>query len=376
VTTSLPGYRRPRGEWLPTAVTAVLAAGVISGAARISVEAERNAVFMAGPLVLLAGLHPRLWGYLHAPARLQLLPLPLGPDQHFVDALARHRRRFAIAVVIGTIVFALNAVWAPLHRPRSDLLDWAWFVILAAAIEPATAAAGAHFGRRFEPGSHEYVIQHRLSGGWTIPEAAIYLYAPALGVALAMALAMPGQLSIDRWMDGGSLQPSHIMLMVVPAAFAVGLRVVAPRIWGASLFEAVPWVAEASRTLDGPATPHHGHVLRCIGSPALRMWLAQVWRLTPVPALRVVALLGWSALVGLGAVAPDAVVLGVGLLLIAAWLMPLGTVFDERRRISSIMAPLPLTGTTAAAVATSTVVLTPVAIALWVGVSTLTGGLS
>ena len=45
-------------------------------------------------------------------------------------------------------------------------------------------------------------VYRALGGGWTIPEAVVHLYAPALGVGLVALLAMPGQLWLDRRVDG------------------------------------------------------------------------------------------------------------------------------------------------------------------------------
>ena len=55
----------------------------------------------------------------------------------------------------------------------------------------------------------------------------IHLYAPAFCVGSAALLAMPGQLSWERWVDGHSLTVNHMLVAVLPALAAVVLRALA-----------------------------------------------------------------------------------------------------------------------------------------------------
>ena len=93
------------------------------------------------------------------------------------------------------------------------------------------------------------------AGGWTTPEAVVHLYAPAFFLALATALAMPGQLSWERWLDGNPAGAGSWIAGLLPLAVAIGLRALAPRQYGRGLWESVPWLAEATRTLAGPPQP-------------------------------------------------------------------------------------------------------------------------
>jgi len=334
-------------EWPQAWIAPVLAAATWSLVLASSAElaTQRSLVFIGGPLVLLAGLHARLGEYLHARARERLAVLPVAPGRHFAAAAARHRGGLALAGACGLAGVALGA-WAATGSPWRALVlagDFAWLCVMAAAIEPGIAACSAYAGRRF-PDEHPIrQAQGQLGGGWTSPEAAVHLYAPALGLGLAVLLAMPGQLGLAALAGGQALRGSHVALLVGPLLVALAVRVAAPRVYAAGFFEAVAWLAEATRSLAGPPEPppRPGWVVR-LRSPAARLWATQWLRLTAAPLLRLALLLGWGGYLLLRAAPPTAPAAAVGLGLAALWLLPLQTLARQRRRNAVVLASLPL----------------------------------
>ena len=83
----------------------------------------------------------------------------------------------------------------------------------------------------------------------------MHLYAPALGLGLATLLAMPGQLALALLAAGQAFAWLHAGLLLAPLAIAGLVRVAAPRVYGLGFFEAVAWLAEATRSLAGPPAP-------------------------------------------------------------------------------------------------------------------------
>ncbi|MBL4685238.1 MAG: hypothetical protein JKY37_11655, partial [Nannocystaceae bacterium] len=140
---------------------------------------------------MLAGLFERLGSYLHAPQRRTLLPLPLPPGLHFAAATRPHRVGMLASAALGSVALGIAASADLLPAGASGttvallVADWGWLVLLAALTEPAIAAASAWLGRRFEEDSAARRLQLQAGGGWTLPEAVVHLYAPALGVGLA-----------------------------------------------------------------------------------------------------------------------------------------------------------------------------------------------
>jgi hypothetical protein len=83
----------------------------------------------------------------------------------------------------------------------------------------------------------------------------VHLYAPALGLGLAALLAMPGQLGLALLAEGQRFAGLHAGLLGVPLVIAGAVRVAAPRVYTLGFFEAVAWLAEATRSLAGPPEP-------------------------------------------------------------------------------------------------------------------------
>lgn len=310
----------------------------------------RSLVFLGGPLLLLAGLHARLFGYLHAPERLTLLPSPIDPLRHHEAALQQHRPALAVTLALGVVAVVAGVLsggglssgeaWT---RGVGLAGEFAWLGLVAWLLEPAIAGASAWLGRRFPTGSRGHELQRSLGGGWTTPEAVVHLYAPALGLALAAALAMPGQLGIERWLDEGRLNGSHVVVGLVPLGVALGLRLVTPRLYAAGLWEAVPWLAEATRTIAGPPRPEPSPAwLRTFRDPWLRLTLVQFLRLTPLPLLRLGALLGFGAYLALRESAPSGPSLAALLALVGLWWVPAGIVRQQGGSRARLAAALPL----------------------------------
>ncbi|MEZ4454716.1 MAG: hypothetical protein R3B09_35025 [Nannocystaceae bacterium] len=142
------------------------------------------------------------------------------------------------------------------------MLDFAWLCAFAALIEPTIPAIAAWLGRRFAGDGAATSIQRSLAAGWSAPEAAIHLYAPALGIGLAALLAMPGQLALEHrgaapsalpWPSGR--WPSPPRSAWSPSFYACGLWEAALRVFHESI-----------RSLAGPLD----------GAPAARLLFARL----------------------------------------------------------------------------------------------------
>lgn len=325
---------------LVTAAAGGLWAAVLASAA--DAHAVRTLVFAGTPIVLLAGLHARLVGYVHSPARMRLLPLPLRPVAHWAAARSRHRVAFAAtaAIVCGAAGLGLGLrADLPGLGSMFALLHVLWIVAMAALIEPVIGAVAAFGGRRFPPGSPGHRLQHSLGGGWTTPEATVHLYGPALGTALAAALAMPGLLGL-QWVEEG--RPLSPLPFAVPLACAAILRAVASRLYARGVWEAVPYLAETTRTLAGPPEPEPiPRWVAAIGDPSRRLVLIQFLRLSPLPLVRLVVFIGWGTVVLTRSTPPGAPAVVVGSALAGLWLMPARAVFGERRARARLLASLP-----------------------------------
>lgn len=279
------------GDWLVPAVASAVWAALLGAQLEAGTGLRRSLVAIGGPAVLLSGVHVRLTPYLHAAARHRLIALPIAPREHFAAALAEHRETRARALGLATV-----AVLAPhlgaLDRVALGLVgDWLVLAIVAAWIEPAIAAASAWLGRRFPPESTPHRLQVGLGAGWTLPEAVVHLYAPALGLGVAMGLALPAQLVLDVIVDGRTPPMPIVVIAGVGIVLAAVLRAAAPFVYGLGMFEAVPFLAEATRTLAGPAIPEPApRWVERIRDPVLRLLVLQFHRLTPVPVLRLLVL--------------------------------------------------------------------------------------
>ena len=308
----------------------------------------RSLVFVGGPLVLLSGMFERLGSYLHAPQRHRLLPLPLHPDVHFAAARGPHRAGLLASAGLGTAAVVLAATVdllpAGIEGGTVALLiaDWLWLVVLSVLTEPAIAAAAAWLGRRFEDDSPARRLQLQAGGGWTLPEAVVHLYAPALGIGVAALLAMPGQLTLDRLGDGDGVSTGLLTASALPLAVAIGLRLWAPRGYAVGMFEATAWLHQAIRSLAGPPIPDPApRWVARLRDPMLRLWALQLWRVTPVPGLRLWSLLlvgGWIAWTGRLGLVQAAVLVA----LVALWLVPAVRVARLRPGRQAWAAGLPL----------------------------------
>ncbi len=326
--------------WLAPGLVAAAWSIVLGGASGLAVQ--RNLVFIGGPLVLLAGLHARLGEFLHGRARERLALLPVAPGRHFAAGLYAHVRGFAAAFGFGALGIAVATLGDP-WRTGLLLGDFAWLCAIAWLVEPTIPAIAAWAGRRFPDEHPVRQAQRQLGGGWTTPEATVHLYAPALGLALAIALAMPGQLALALVADGRAWTGGLAAPLIGPAVVACGLRLAAARIYGVGFFAAVSWLSEAIRSLAGPPEPpaRPGWVAR-VESPALRLWLTQWLRLTALPLLRAGLVIAWAAYCGLRGPGPTGPTIALGLGLCALWLMPLQTMARQRRRNAAILRPLPI----------------------------------
>lgn len=335
--------REDWADWVVPAVVAALWAGLLVWTRGRGLGLQRTLVALGGPTVLLAGLHARLFPYLHAPSRQLTLVLPIPGAEHFWAARAPHRWAFLRAFAVGTLALVL-ALGGDLRTPIGLALvgDWAAFALIAAGLEPAIPALGAVLGRRFPPDSFPATLQRNLGGGWTLPEAVVHLYAPALGLGVAMALALPAQLTLDRLADGLPIPSGLLSASLVGLALGLGVApLLAPRVYASGVFEAVPFLAEATKTLAGPAIPEPAP--RWIGwlpSPVVRLWALQFVRLTPVPTLRFLVLIAAMLL----ARRIPSVPVGLAIVLAASllWLMPVRAITRLQSARQRWLAALPV----------------------------------
>jgi hypothetical protein len=346
----LPRAEHPRTSILIPALVAAGWWGVLALAQASELATQRSLVFLGGPLLLLAGLHARLFGYLHAPERIALLPLPIDPRRHFEQARRRHAIELASTLVLGLAAVVASA-WSAgsgslLERTIAGLslaADFAWLGVFAWLLEPGIAAVSALLGRRFPADSRGHELQRTLGGGWTTAEAVIHLYAPALGIATATALAMPGQLGLERWMEAGSLGGTQIVLGLAPLGLAVIVRLAAPGAYARGVWEAVPWLAEATRTIAGPPQPEPTPAwIRRIRDPWSRLLIIQFIRLTPLPMLRLLALLSFGAWTVVSDHAPTGPSIAALLALVGLWLIPARSLHLQRTARSRLAGSLPL----------------------------------
>lgn len=321
-----------------TAAVALAWALVLGDGARGAPEGLRSLVFAGAPFLLLAGLHARTSGYLHSRQRLALLPRPIRGEEHWRLARGRHRRGFAWVVLFGALAILLAAApVAPLSITLSLIGDLAWVLLFAALVEPMSAGLAAWLGRRFDGGSTASELQRTLASGWTAPEAAVHLYVPALGIALALALAMPGQLAME--LRGPSL--ANLPFLALPLAVGVGLRLLAPRLYGVGLWEAAPRIQEISRTLAGPPRPPAAPSWIVALPGPLRLDLLQLLRLRSLLWVRLAAVLAATAWIvgGERASAPE---LAGGLIALSLWLGPFVALHREKGRRHQLLGALPL----------------------------------
>jgi hypothetical protein len=307
--------------WLSPAVAAAIAFATLASAP-VELDLLRGWVFAIGPLLWLSGLAPRLHGYLHDPVRLRLLPLPLAGKAHWAAAARPHRQGLVLTAALGVAaIMAACGPELPMAATLGLVVDWLWLGVLVALLEPWTPSLAAFLGRRFQAGGAR-AMQTRLSGGFTLPEATAHLYVPPLVLGLATALAMPGQLLVDRLVDDRSI-PTALWGIAIGAAIVAGLvRPLAHRPYVIAMFEAVPWLQQATRTLAGPPVPVAvPAAIARTRDPALRLFALQMWRTTPVPGLRLGALLVVGAWIGLVAgVTPARAAVVVALA--TAWIVP------------------------------------------------------
>lgn len=330
-------------DWVVPAIVAALWAALLGWTEDRGDGLRRTLVAVGGPSVLLAGLHARLHGYLHAPQRQQTLVLPIPAGEHFRAAGVPHRRASLRVWGVGTIAIALG-VGPGLATPEGLglLLDWWMIAFVAMGLEPAIPALGAALGRRFPKGSAIASLQQSLGGGWTLPEAVVHLYAPAIGLGVAMALALPGQLLIDRAADALPIPRGLWIAAGLGAALAwAGPRWGAPWLYARGVFQAVPFLAEATKTLAGPAIPEPSPGwIAWFPSPVVRVWALQFVRLTPAPTLRLLLLVAASLLTSRISSAPVAAGLIASAVLL--WLMPARALVVRREARRRWLAALPV----------------------------------
>ncbi len=105
----------------------------------------------------------------------------------------------------------------------------------------------------------------------------------------------------------------------------------------------MPWLTEAIRTLAGPATPEEtpAWVAR-IGHPVRRLLVIQFLRITPLPILRLVAVLGFGLVPWIWDVQPTPQAIATGLVLAGLWLLPARRLRAQRAARARLLVALPV----------------------------------
>lgn len=335
-------------SWALPLVASSIAAALVGGAGVRGADAQRGVAFVIGPALLLVTLHARCGGYLHDDGLAATLPLPIAPRRRFAAAHRVHMIGLGWQALLGAIAMAVAA--ADETAALSLVANYLTLVGCAALVEPLCSGASAWLGRRVAAESFAGQLQRTLGGGWTLPEAVVHLWAPALGLGLAAALAMPMQLALDRVFDDQLVSRGHLGACAGALALALVLRLVAPRLYAGGVFEAVPWVRQAIRTLAGPPTPTAApRWLAWVRDPALRLTILQHQRLTPVPMLRLLVLIVAAFVVASADTAPSPAALGVVVGAAALWLLPAAAMRRHRAAKQRLLAAMPVRDPTTAA---------------------------
>ena len=320
------------------------------------------AMLISGTLLLAGSASRRLLGFLHAKTRLTHLSLPLPAQLHWRDAVVYyllHLLRSGSAGGLALVIAWLCAVdrdslevW---HAVQTAALVWAVLLLHCACVEPFAAAIAAVLGRRVGAESAAREWQAWLSGGWTVPEAAVHLYTPALGLALACAATVPIEVALSADVLGSHALHQRQLMWLLPIALLMGLRMVAGWIYCRGMFIATPTLHEVLRLLGGHATPSRPpQWIRWVAHPLYRVLALQAWRLVPACTLRLIALLLITVWI---AVRPTLtpVSLALALLCLLLWWTP---VFRLRLAVarllqhhSALPLSLPRTGTVISALA-------------------------
>lgn len=319
----------------------VMLLGLRAGS-EVSARAAGAMLFALGPFVVLAGLHGRVGGFLHAKHRAELLALPLETSSHWRSASFNRRRGFVISALLVTATLVAGSLAGWVRHGPTLVAEWLTFLFMASVLEPMVPAWSAYLGRRFAEDSAAKRAQSGLGGGWTQPEAVVHLYAPAIMLLAAAALAMPAQLSIERWASGQPLETPHWLMSLAPLGLALYWRRDAARLYGVGMHEAVPWVHEAERTLSGPPAPRRTPLwLGWLRDPWTRARAISMWRITAVANLRLLGLGLATALPWLSGGSSWALALPFSLALLAIWLAPLTGLRASRWRWEAMTRRLP-----------------------------------
>ena len=372
--TKPPASTDLRGTWLNGVLLPCVGAAVwilVLGDSQASADGQQSLLFILGPLLLLVGIHSRLAYFLHDPIRFKLIPLPLHPIGHWRSAIRSHRMQLMATAAAGTTALALSSSLNPLiQRPLATALicQWAALCLVAFGVEPLAAGLQSALGRRFEQATKSEAsamleFQSYISGGWTTPEAAIHLYAPALAIGLSTLLAMPLQLIIQYNLSRAGEPTALVVASAIIAAICLAAVFLGRRLYTEGLFESVPWLFEAIRTLAGPPIPEVAPAwVRNIKSPTIRLVLIQFMRVTPLPYLRAGLTVAWAAGLLMGQLYAATVIIGTT---VAAgiWIVPNLQLYRNAHKRASLCGGLPLAGNARRGTPTSVhyVVLLPAA---------------
>jgi hypothetical protein len=159
-------------QWLGAAIAALLGAAALYSTGP-DLALQRGLVFVGGPLLWLSGLAPRLGEYLHAPARLRLLPLPLPALEHWRASAAIRRRGAALTALAGAVAIAVGtASHLPTREVAGLVGDWLWLSVVVVLVEPWAPAVAAWLGRRMPAESTaQRLARYKLPKGYRFLDA-------------------------------------------------------------------------------------------------------------------------------------------------------------------------------------------------------------
>jgi hypothetical protein len=347
----LPSFASDRTlEIAPVLSALLLWSGLVYQAKRAPSELSL-AVLIGSIFVLVAGMNSRLRAFLHTTKRLEWLPLPLSPADHWRDATALYHRSLALQCALAACALGSAQAFAAWQMPGPALSQSAtissWLTLAAtfaaaSLAEPFAAALGTLLGRRVGPESAAREWQNWISGGVTVPEAAIHLYTPSLGLTLACVVALPIEVVARATLATGNFDSRSLLFTALPTLVVLALRVAAPHLFAFAVYVAVPTLHEVLRTLRGALAPlPRPRWIDWIWQPVVQIWATQCWRLIPAPYFRIIFLATttiWCA--SRDGLSPVSFVIGAASLLL--WWTPFFGLHTVLRRLSKSLGALPV----------------------------------
>lgn len=287
------------------------------------------------PILLFSGLHWRQAPFLHAEYHGRAASLPIPALRHGRSAAYTHLLRW-----LPTLACAVVIDWASGDRSTAPTRELLPLVAWCMVVEPWVVAIMAYAGRRFPEDSVLHRWQGQLGGGWTTREAAIHLYAPAMGLVSAATLAMPVALALESLSLAALVgQPWFVGYVCIFLLSIAATMRWAPRLFAAGYHEASVRIVEAKRSVSGPEPDLRAPawLLRISSDPARRLLLVHIWRSASISGLRLFSLVAGSAWIATRSASPV-----FASALVCMWIAPTLYAWSCRHELTQAWASLPL----------------------------------